>query len=209
LLYQAGQGAQADPVLAAQWFRKAADQGHVLSESSLGQAYMTGLGVPRDYRQAVTWLDRAAREGDQWAQYNLGTLYELGLGVPASPQQARKLYVQAAQGPDPDVAGKARDKTIGRATAAANRQDDSDWVIPALIGLVAIAALTSGSNDPASSGSTYGSASTGGSGYSGGSSPPVKAAPHCQQEYVTGSAPVSSKDMSQYNSNRPTQLVCR
>jgi hypothetical protein len=127
-----------------------ADQGHVLSESSLGSAYMAGLGIPRDYRQAVTWLDKAAREGDQSAQYNLGRLYEAGLGVPANPQQARKLYIQAAQGPDPDVADKARAKTIGRATAAANHQDDSDWVIPAVIGLVAIAALTSGSNDSAS-----------------------------------------------------------
>jgi TPR repeat protein len=48
---------------AVAWLRKAADQGNVPAQNTLGIAYELGLGVPQDYAQAVAWLRKAADLG--------------------------------------------------------------------------------------------------------------------------------------------------
>jgi len=66
-----------------QWFRKAADKGFALSQSSLGWGYMKGLGQDvgqgmQDHRQAAYWFNLAAQQGEPHAQVSLGMFYEEG-----------------------------------------------------------------------------------------------------------------------------------
>jgi TPR repeat protein len=58
---------------AAQWYRRAAEQGHALAAFNLGLMYAAGQGVSQDDGAARDWLRRAAEHGDPGAQFNLGT----------------------------------------------------------------------------------------------------------------------------------------
>jgi len=44
----------------AYWYRKAAEQGDVLSQIPLGWLYFNGEGVPQDYAEAYFWYSLAA-----------------------------------------------------------------------------------------------------------------------------------------------------
>jgi clan AA aspartic protease (TIGR02281 family) len=61
LLYTVGRKGSPwwDPVEAAKWWRKAADQGLDCAQYYLGAAYWGGQGVPRDLVQAYKWFDLA------------------------------------------------------------------------------------------------------------------------------------------------------
>ncbi|HTK85964.1 MAG TPA: tetratricopeptide repeat protein [Patescibacteria group bacterium] len=54
--YETGNGVGQDYVEAAEWYRKAADQGITKAQKELGSLYARGLGVPRDYEEAYFWL---------------------------------------------------------------------------------------------------------------------------------------------------------
>jgi TPR repeat protein len=45
---------------AAAWYRKAAEQGNVLAQATLGLLYSMGQGVPHSDVEAYYWLDLAA-----------------------------------------------------------------------------------------------------------------------------------------------------
>ena len=47
-------------VQAAAWYRKAAEQGDVSAQGTLGLLYSIGQGVPQNYVEAYYWLDLAA-----------------------------------------------------------------------------------------------------------------------------------------------------
>ncbi len=96
VLLDCGQGIRRDRGQALQWFRKAAEGGHLGALSALGWKYMTGDGVRRDDAAAFQWLRRAAERGDTSAQNNLGVLYALGHGVAADPAEAAKWFRLAA-----------------------------------------------------------------------------------------------------------------
>ncbi len=70
-----------DTATAAQWWRKAALQGHSKAQNGLGYMYQNGVGVAQDYAEAARWYRRAAEQGDAAAQNNLGNLYFAGRGV--------------------------------------------------------------------------------------------------------------------------------
>ena len=78
-------------------FRKAAEQGHALSQFRLGVCYAQGNGVPQDYSEAVRWYTIAAEQGNWKAQTNLGVCYEYGDGVPQNYSEAIKWYTKAAE----------------------------------------------------------------------------------------------------------------
>ena len=63
------------------WYRKAADQGDALAQSTLGNCYLFGQGVLKDEVEAVKWLRKAADQGADYAQYYLGRCYRNGHGV--------------------------------------------------------------------------------------------------------------------------------
>jgi hypothetical protein len=74
--------------IAAEWYRKAADQGSVVGQLHLAQLYRDGKGVARDMAQAAAWYRKAAEQGDVTAQGTLGVLYSIGQGVPQSDVEA-------------------------------------------------------------------------------------------------------------------------
>lgn len=64
--YEAGssQPTAASAATAAQWFRRAADQGLVDSQYNLGRLYETGVGVSQNTAEAYKWYLIAAASGD-------------------------------------------------------------------------------------------------------------------------------------------------
>jgi uncharacterized protein len=88
-----------DYVQAATWFSMAAEQGHALSQYSLGHLYDDGLGIKKDKKRAASWYYKAALQGDKESQYRLGKMYLAGEGVKQSNMLAvRYLRAAAAQG---------------------------------------------------------------------------------------------------------------
>jgi uncharacterized protein len=79
--YQAGNGVSQNERLAAQWYRRAAEQGSAIAENSLGNMYRAGSGVEKDKQEAVSWYRKAARQKYCQAMFNLGTVYYNGDGV--------------------------------------------------------------------------------------------------------------------------------
>ncbi len=82
---------------AAQWIRKAANQGLADAQKFLGILYVNGQGVPQDYAEAAKWYRKAADQGNASAQYSLGFMYNRGLGVPRDPVQAELWRRKAAE----------------------------------------------------------------------------------------------------------------
>jgi TPR repeat protein len=87
---------------AAEWYRKAAEQGSVAGELRLAAVYRDGRGVAQDRSQAADWYRKAAEQGDVFAQATLGALYSMGQGVPQSDVEAYYWLALAAAAPGPD-----------------------------------------------------------------------------------------------------------
>jgi TPR repeat protein len=93
---------------AANWYRKASEQGLDYAQVTLGAAYFLGQGVPKDYVEAVRWWRKAADQGLAEAQCHLGYSYALGQGVPLDYIEAYKWFYLAASKGNKD-ASKDRD----------------------------------------------------------------------------------------------------
>jgi hypothetical protein len=85
-----------DAATTVQWYRKAADQGHVVAQAELGYFYAFGIGVPKDLAEAARWFRMAADQGNARAQNNLGKLLEWGQGVPQDVAEAAGWYRKSA-----------------------------------------------------------------------------------------------------------------
>jgi TPR repeat protein len=100
--YVIGEGVPKNPVLAWQWYRRAADSGDVLIQYIVGSSYLYGdenLGVIMDRAEAAKWYRRAAEQGEKsvgLGQRELGRLYEKGWGVPKDDVLAYMWYNLAA-----------------------------------------------------------------------------------------------------------------
>lgn len=82
---------------AAKWWRKAAEQGYVKSQHSLGIIYDKGDGVEQDKAEAIKWYRLAAEQGYAEAQHNLAVMYDNGEGVEEDNEEAAKWYRLAAE----------------------------------------------------------------------------------------------------------------
>jgi TPR repeat protein len=92
-----GTGGPEDMAEAANWFRRAAEQGHVAAQSKLGEMYAAGKGVQQSDRDAVNWYRRAAEQGSADAQFELAAMYSDGTGVLQNHLDAANWYRRAAQ----------------------------------------------------------------------------------------------------------------
>ena len=72
--YDTGTIVTSDPGQAADWYRKASDEGDPLGQWLLGRLYFTGTGVPRDLTNAERFLQQAAGQDDPIAEYLLGSI---------------------------------------------------------------------------------------------------------------------------------------
>lgn len=78
---------------AAQWFRRAAEQGNADACFELGFSYNYGEGVDQDYEEAVKWYKKAIDiSGHGSALYHLGECYHYGHGVPKNEEEAKSLF---------------------------------------------------------------------------------------------------------------------
>ncbi len=95
--YEGGSGVELDYGKAAEWYRRAAEQGYAPAEARLGSFYHFGLAGEQDDSLAAQWQKKAAAQGFTEAQYNLGVYYEQGAGLSRDPSQAADWYKMAAQ----------------------------------------------------------------------------------------------------------------
>ncbi|MCP3942584.1 MAG: sel1 repeat family protein [Desulfobacteraceae bacterium] len=78
-------------------FKKAAQEGDICSQYSLGNMYNYGYSTPVNHKKALMWLEKAAFQGDASAQFEVGLLYQLGKGgIPVNNSKAFKWYKKAA-----------------------------------------------------------------------------------------------------------------
>ncbi len=94
--YLVGKNVPKDPVQAAYWFKKAADQGDPGAQNELGYLYVWGIGVERDPAQAMRWFSRAAGAGWQQAKLNMAVMYMKGIGVARDQKFALELMQELA-----------------------------------------------------------------------------------------------------------------
>jgi TPR repeat protein len=80
-MYANGFGVKKDFKQAAEWYRKAAEQGYADAQAALGVLVHDGRGVKQDYTEAAIWIRKAAEQGNKDAQLYLSGLCSLGQGV--------------------------------------------------------------------------------------------------------------------------------
>jgi hypothetical protein len=94
------EGYTKDPVEAAKWLQKSADQGNADGENMLGQLYANGNGVPKDFAKAVDLFQKSAAQGNPHGCTSLGRAYEKGVGgLPQDNQKAIEWYRKAGDVP--------------------------------------------------------------------------------------------------------------
>ena len=92
--YENGFGVKKDLDEAANWYQRAAEQGHSDAQNSLGMLLATAR---QDYAGAAQWFGQAAAQGNPDAQYNLGVLHRNGLGVKQDSETAVHWFQKSAQ----------------------------------------------------------------------------------------------------------------
>lgn len=82
---------------ATRWYLKAAEQGHVRAQYSLGYIYRYGKGAPVndriDYDEAIKWYRKAAEQGHVWAQYSLGNIFYTFTSSNVSLQNYKEAFI--------------------------------------------------------------------------------------------------------------------
>jgi hypothetical protein len=94
--YYQGEKVKQDFQQAAQWYLRAATQGHPLAQCVLGTMSAKGQGIKQDYQAAEQWYRQAVAQGVAAAQNNLGILYFHGHGVTQDYQIAATWFQLAA-----------------------------------------------------------------------------------------------------------------
>jgi TPR repeat protein len=80
-----------DPSRAAEWYRRAAERGHIGAQYSLGFMYLRGEGVPSDPIEGLRWLHSAADQGDGQSLRLLADLCRNGYyGIPLDLEEAER-----------------------------------------------------------------------------------------------------------------------
>jgi len=69
--YHNGEDVPHDDAQAMQWFLRAAEQGHVTAQATLGAYYWAGRGVPQDLSKAYFWSAIALAQGDKSSKSRL------------------------------------------------------------------------------------------------------------------------------------------
>jgi TPR repeat protein len=99
--FEKGQDVSQDDARAAEYYLKAAVQGHTAAQFNLGPMYGRGRGVSRNGASAQQWLRQAAEQGHPGAQYHLGVhLYQDSKRLPQAQASEARIegykYVQLA-----------------------------------------------------------------------------------------------------------------
>ena len=98
LKYEKGWGCPKNEVMAANWYKKAADSGDKWAMCRLARCYEFGIGLEVDVKAAAKLHKKAAALGVVAAQIWLGGYYERGIEVLTDDAKALKWYKVAAEG---------------------------------------------------------------------------------------------------------------
>lgn len=102
--FQKGDVVPRDFVQAADWYRKAADQGYAPAQYKLGLLLQQKeSGVIKDEAQAAAWLRKAADQGNAAGEASLALCYTLGRGLARDDAQAAAWYQKAVAQNNPDA----------------------------------------------------------------------------------------------------------
>ena len=95
--FEDGNAVPQDYEKALEFYRQAANNGHVLAQTTLGKIYLEGrCGLNQNYAKAVKWFGKAAEQGDAESQLELGKLYQEGKGgLHRDYAKAIELYTKA------------------------------------------------------------------------------------------------------------------
>lgn len=87
-------GMPKDTAAAINWYRKAAEQGHVAAQCMLGRMYENAMGVPMRIEEARKWYLAAAEQGNVEAQIRTAHWYDW---TDKNRKEAANWYLKAAQ----------------------------------------------------------------------------------------------------------------
>jgi len=91
-----------DDAEALRLLHKAADQGFMAAQESLGIFSQMGIGMPQPApAEALEWYKKAAQQGSLDAATNIALMYDDGKGIPKDPKQAMVWFRRAAEGGEP------------------------------------------------------------------------------------------------------------
>jgi len=93
ILHFEGRYLNRDYQLAAEFYRRGAEQGDAVAQRNLSSMYRLGQGVEQDDRQAFIWAQKSALQGYGPAQLNLGYAYRFGQGTSKNLVKAMQWYV--------------------------------------------------------------------------------------------------------------------
>ena len=123
LAYEQGEGVKKDEIQAADWYIKAANQGHSHSVDHLVKLAL------KKHKVALDWIiSRAEKDTDKEIQYTLGLIYEQGRGVKRNVDKAAEYYIESDRQKHSDAASKLRNLSLKGCKHA------RDWVRNEAIG---------------------------------------------------------------------------
>ncbi|WP_298780583.1 tetratricopeptide repeat protein [uncultured Fretibacterium sp.] len=105
-IYNSGEGVVQSYEKAAEWYRKAADQGYHWAQDNLGDLYRDGKGVPQSDLAAAEWYRKAADQGNKYSQLQMGNLL---MNTWKDLKTAYKWYYLAYLNGHEDAQGKLND----------------------------------------------------------------------------------------------------
>lgn len=95
-LYRTGRGVRKDKARGLNWYVKAAEQGHINAQMSLGNIYFKDNHKDKETsRNGINWYLKAAEQGHIKAQFKLGDIYASGWFY--DDVKSEKWYVKAAE----------------------------------------------------------------------------------------------------------------
>ena len=99
--YYMAQGVEQSYILAAEMYRKAADQGNAEAQYWLGNMYESGRGVENSQQLAFFWFLKAAENGNKTAGVHVAARYALGKGVTKDYEKSFYWTNKLAEGGSP------------------------------------------------------------------------------------------------------------
>jgi len=91
--YKDGDGVEANAEIAIEYFKIAANLGHVLAQMAVGSFYY----AINDCEEAIKWIEMAAELGNAEALFNMGVFYMEGYGCDQDIEKAAGYFYRAAR----------------------------------------------------------------------------------------------------------------
>lgn len=95
--YFSGEGVPQNPILAAEYFTKAAVKNDPEAQNNLAIMYDEGIGVEQNFSEAISWFKLSANQGNTDAMFNLALMYMEGRGTQPDSEKAARLLSKAGQ----------------------------------------------------------------------------------------------------------------